>query len=202
MLNWPLWYLNIYAIFIWHVTHLFAKMPIELRSFSPSDPEEVHLAVIALADLGACAGARPLRVQILSFWYTKFSKHNCLESQCPLRGRRPPYGKSWIRHCIIILIGGNWRDTFQNWASRVLLQDSGINLCEYKQNSSISVKTGTTQLKDHLHLASLATSSPWEQFPKHRRFCASRDQRQLILSDSHCFCCKCKAVGVVFELYV
>ena len=47
-----------------------------------------------LADLG---GARPAppppRVQILSFWHAKFSKRS------RLGGPRPPYGKSWIRHC-------------------------------------------------------------------------------------------------------
>ena len=41
---------------------------------------------------GARAGARgPLRVPILSFWHTKFSKRNCLGSPHPLlRGPRPP----------------------------------------------------------------------------------------------------------------
>ena len=39
---------------------------------------------ISLADLGrACQAHAPLRVQILSFGHTKFSKHNCLGSQCP-----------------------------------------------------------------------------------------------------------------------
>ena len=56
--------------------------------------------VDALADLGGCAWrAPPLRVPILSFWHTKCSKRNCLGSPHPLlRGPRPPYGKSWIRH--------------------------------------------------------------------------------------------------------
>ena len=45
------------------------------------------------------ARAPPPRVPILSFWHTKFLKHNRLGSPHPLlRGPRPPYGKSWIRH--------------------------------------------------------------------------------------------------------
>ena len=48
-------------------------------------------------------GAPPLRVPILSFWHTKFSKRNRLGSPHPLlRGPCPPYGKSWIRHCSAI----------------------------------------------------------------------------------------------------
>ena len=54
----------------------------------------------ALADLGGVPGARPLRVQILSFRHTKFSKSNCLRSQCPpYEVHAALYGKSWIRHC-------------------------------------------------------------------------------------------------------
>ena len=39
----------------------------------------------------------PVRVQILSFWHTKFSKRSRLGSW------RPPYGKSWIRYCFMWL---------------------------------------------------------------------------------------------------
>ena len=41
----------------------------------------------------------PLRVQILSFRHTKFSKHNCLRRQCAPHEVHAPYGKFWIRHC-------------------------------------------------------------------------------------------------------
>ena len=41
----------------------------------------------------------PLRVQILSFRHTKFSKHNCLRRQCAPHEVHALYGKSWIRHC-------------------------------------------------------------------------------------------------------
>ena len=43
-----------------------------------------------LADLGGVPGARPLRVQILSFWHTKFSKRNRLGSQRPPARSTPP----------------------------------------------------------------------------------------------------------------
>ena len=49
-------------------------------------------------DIGGSRGrARrtPPRVQVLSFRHTKFLKRNRLGS------RRLPYGKSWIRHCIM-----------------------------------------------------------------------------------------------------
>ena len=39
-----------------------------------------------MADPGGAAGAYPLRVQILSFWHTNFSKRSCLGSWAP-----PPY---------------------------------------------------------------------------------------------------------------
>ena len=49
---------------------------------------------------GACPAHAILRVQILSFRHTKFSKRNRLGSQQPpLRGRCPPYRRSWIHHC-------------------------------------------------------------------------------------------------------
>ena len=41
-------------------------------------------------------------VQILSFWHTKFLKHNCLGSQCL------PYGKSWIHHWCGLISYCNW----------------------------------------------------------------------------------------------
>ena len=47
----------------------------------------------ALADLGGVRPARapPLRVQILSFWHAKFSKHSRLgDPRPPVRGPRPP----------------------------------------------------------------------------------------------------------------
>ena len=49
---------------------------------------------ISLADLGGRARRTPpLRVHILSFHQTKFSKRNCLGSlRPPLRGRRPLRG--------------------------------------------------------------------------------------------------------------
>ena len=37
-------------------------------------------------------------VQILLFQHTKFLKCNRFGSSRLLRGPRPPYGKSWIRH--------------------------------------------------------------------------------------------------------
>ena len=46
-----------------------------------------------LVDLGGVPGTRSLRVQILSFWHTKFLKCNCLRRRRPpLRGLRPPAG--------------------------------------------------------------------------------------------------------------
>ena len=52
--------------------------------------------------IGGSSGRRrrtpPLRAQILSFWHTNFLKRSHLRNWHPLRGRRPPYGKSWIRH--------------------------------------------------------------------------------------------------------
>ena len=47
---------------------------------------------------GAPPVCSPLRVQILSFWHTNFSKRSCLGSWCPPTRTAPPYGKSWIRH--------------------------------------------------------------------------------------------------------
>ena len=41
---------------------------------------------------GGVPSACPLRVQILSFRHTKFSKHNCLSSPHPLWGPRLPTG--------------------------------------------------------------------------------------------------------------
>ena len=46
--------------------------------------------VKALADLGGVSGARPPRVQILSFRHTKFSKRNPARESTPL----PPTGNS------------------------------------------------------------------------------------------------------------
>ena len=59
-----------------------------------------------MADLGGRARRTPpLRVQILSFWHTKFVKRNRLGSpRPPLRGPRPPYGKSWIRHWVVLQV--------------------------------------------------------------------------------------------------
>ena len=53
--------------------------------------------------IGGFRGVRtrctPVRDPILSFWHTNFTKHSRLGSpRPPLRGPRPPYGKSWIRH--------------------------------------------------------------------------------------------------------
>ena len=49
---------------------------------------------------GRAPAHAPLRVQILSFWHTKFAKCNCLGSpRPPYEVHAPPYGKSWIRHC-------------------------------------------------------------------------------------------------------
>ena len=62
--------------------------------------------------IGGSRGARParapLRVPILSFWHTKFSKRNHLGSpHSLLRGPHPPYGKSWIHHW-------DWRQLMHN----------------------------------------------------------------------------------------
>ena len=45
----------------------------------------------ALVDLGGVPGARPQRVQILSFQHTKFAKHNRLGSQHPPTRSTPPH---------------------------------------------------------------------------------------------------------------
>ena len=44
----------------------------------------------------------PLRVQILLFWQTKFWKCNCLRNPRPPTRSTLPYGKSWIRHWIVL----------------------------------------------------------------------------------------------------
>ena len=49
---------------------------------------------------GGAAGARPPRVQILSFWHTNFSKRSCLGSWRPPTRSAPPYEKSWIRYWV------------------------------------------------------------------------------------------------------
>ena len=51
--------------------------------------------------IDSCPAHAPPRVQILSFWHTKFWKCNRLGSPRPLlRGPCPSHGKSWIRHWI------------------------------------------------------------------------------------------------------
>ena len=59
----------------------------------------MYLYVFIGRSRGCTWCTHPLRVPILSFWHTKFSKHNHLRSPHPLLwGPRPPYGKSWICH--------------------------------------------------------------------------------------------------------
>ena len=64
---------------------------ISLRLFplseSNRDSDIAKMGTEPLADLGGVPGARPLRVQILLFRHTKFSKRNRLGSQRP-----PPTG--------------------------------------------------------------------------------------------------------------
>ena len=61
----------------------------------------------------------PLRVKILSFRHTKFSKRNCLGSQRPhLDEVNAPYGKSWIPHWISFsyqrILGNSWFVIYSN----------------------------------------------------------------------------------------
>ena len=60
-------------------------------------PQAVKFIECIGGSRGRCWRAPP-RVQILSFWHTNFLKCSHIGSCTPLRGRRPPYGKSWIRH--------------------------------------------------------------------------------------------------------
>ena len=53
---------------------------------------------------GASQAHAPLRDQILSFSHTFLPESTTSEVHAPLMGPRPPYGKSWIRHCIPIQI--------------------------------------------------------------------------------------------------
>ena len=61
-----------------------------------------------------------LRVPILSFWHTNFTKRSCIGS-CPppQRGWRPSYGESWICHWTILcfLYWPAIEDTFRSTAS-------------------------------------------------------------------------------------
>ena len=52
----------------------------------------INHRTFSLTDQGGVPSARPLRVQILSFCHTKFSKRDRLVSSCPPRGPRPPMG--------------------------------------------------------------------------------------------------------------
>ena len=59
-----------------------------------------HYVIIMIS--GGSRGRRrrapPLRVQILSFWHTNFSKRSRLGSWRPPTRSAPPYRKSWIRY--------------------------------------------------------------------------------------------------------
>ena len=70
---------------------------------------------ITLADLGGVPGARPpLRDPILSFSHTFLSKSAHVRGpRPPLTGPRPPYGKSWIRHCITLKSTGKSGKTLE-----------------------------------------------------------------------------------------
>ena len=80
----------IYVCFILIVIYQYHGQP-TISERSPSS--------VADPGGGGATWAHPPRVQILSFWHTNFSKRSCLGSWRPLQGWRPPYGKSWIRHC-------------------------------------------------------------------------------------------------------
>ena len=57
-----------------------------------------------LADLGGVPGARPpMGPNSFVFTYILTQKCPCQRSTPPLKGARPPYGKSWIRHCTSII---------------------------------------------------------------------------------------------------
>ena len=55
---------------------------------------------VSLADLEGACDLGTLRVPILSYQHTKFSKCTRLRSPRPTMRSTPPYGKSWIRHWV------------------------------------------------------------------------------------------------------
>ena len=63
--------------------------------------EHYFQTCVALADRGGVPGARPLQDPVLSFSHTFLAKSARIGGPQPhLIGPHPPYGKSWIRHCV------------------------------------------------------------------------------------------------------
>ena len=89
--------------------------------------KRVNHLTLTLADPGGAAGARPLMVQILSFWHTNFTKRSHLGSWRPPIRLAPPYGKSWIRH----------------WLVPVIFSESHFSLSISSSTSNISSWDGT-----------------------------------------------------------
>ena len=91
-----------------------------------------------LADLpGGVPNTCPPRVQILSFWCTKFSKYNCLGSQCPLlRGLCPPAGNpgSATGHPIFLVFG------FRNKRLN-MIRGLSLNLPSFVKSTDLDPKT-------------------------------------------------------------
>ena len=86
----------------------------------------------SLVDLVGVPGARPPRVQILSFWHTKFLKCNHLGSpHPPTRSTPPPHGKSWIHHWWCSTIG------HPCWNTTVHFQHEG-NPCAFASTTIAS----------------------------------------------------------------
>ena len=58
--------------------------------------------LIALADLGGVSGAcSPQGSRLFCFDIQNFQDVTVSGIGALLRGQRPPYGKSWIRHCFV-----------------------------------------------------------------------------------------------------
>ena len=82
----------------YYTTHIFFKVCFEQSSHSIHVRVDKYYTIYLLFTVGGSRGRAwcvpPLRVQILSFWHTKFSKCSRLGSPCPPTRSRPPYGKS------------------------------------------------------------------------------------------------------------
>ena len=57
----------------------------------------------ALADLGGCARHTPLQDPILSFLHTFSQKSARIRGPRPPNGSTPPYSRSLIRHCTVMV---------------------------------------------------------------------------------------------------
>ena len=88
------------------------------------------MSLLIIGGSRCAAGVRPPTGSI-SFVFAYISpKSVCVGGWCPPTGRRPPNGKSWIRHC---LYGSTEPGQYKNSHSCPILMDSSfkliINIC-------------------------------------------------------------------------